>query len=134
MTRAVIAQKIESLRNCVERIESKKPFSAADLETNFDLQDIISVNIERAVQSCVDIAAHLLAEKKGPTPNTMAETFALLAQEGVISKQTAEALAKSVGLRNILVQEYSKTDWKIVASVANSHLDTFRDFAREILR
>ena len=130
MTQAVLVQKIESLRNCVERIESKKPFSAMVLETNFDLQDII----ERAVQSCVDIATHLLAEKKGPTPNTMAESFVLLAQEGVISKPTAETLAKSVGLRNILVQEYSKTNWKIVASVANSHLDTFRDFAREVLK
>lgn len=133
MTLDVLHQKIDSLRNCIERIESKKPFSAEDLRVNFDLQDIISINLERAVQTCVDIAAHLLAEKNGPSPTTMADSFIYLAQEKVISENISKSLVKSVGLRNLLVHEYSKIDWDIVASVANEHLDTFRDFSREIL-
>ena len=133
MTLDVLHQKIDSLRNCIERIESKKPFSAEDLRVNFDLQDIISINLERAVQTCVDIAAHLLAEKNGPSPTTMADSFIYLAQEKVISENISKSLVKSVGLRNLLVHEYSKIDWDIVASVANEHLDTFRDFSKEIL-
>lgn len=38
MTAEVIHQKIDSLRNCIERIESKKPFSADEIRKNFDLQ------------------------------------------------------------------------------------------------
>lgn len=133
MTVDVLNQKIESLRNCIERIESKKPFTAEDLRKNFDLQDIISINLERAVQTCVDIASHLLAENNGPTPVTMAQSFTLLADRKIISDEVSLALVKSVGLRNLLVHEYSKIDWNIVAKVANDHLDTFRNFAREIL-
>lgn len=133
MTIEVLHQKIESLRNCIQRIESKRPFSVDELKINFDLQDIISINLERAVQVCVDIASHLLAEKNGPTPSTMAESFVLLAQDNIISDSTAQALVKAVGLRNLLVHEYSKVNWNIVSSVANSHLDTFRVFAKEIL-
>ena len=133
MTLQVLSQKIESLRNCVERIESKKPFDASDLEKNFDLQDIISINLERAVQSCIDIATHILAENQGPTPSTMAEAFLFLSHLSIISTETSMALIKAVGLRNILVHEYSKVDWKIVSAVANSHLTTFKDFASEIL-
>ena len=133
MTSDVLNQKIESLRNCIERIESKKPFNAEDLRKNFDLQDIISINLERAVQTCVDIASHLLAENNGPTPVTMAQSFTLLADRKIISDDVSLALVKSVGLRNLLVHEYSKIDWNIVAKVANDHLDTFRNFAREIL-
>lgn len=133
MTVEVLHQKIDSLRNCIQRIDSKKPFSVDDLKSSFDLQDIISINLERAVQVCVDIASHILAERNGPTPTTMAESFILLAQNKIISDATAQDLVKSVGLRNLLVHEYSKIDWNIVATVANSHLDTFRDFAKEIL-
>lgn len=134
MTLDVLHQKIESLRNCIERIESKKPFTAEDLRKNFDLQDIISINLERAVQTCVNLASHLLAENNGPTPVTMAQSFTLLADKKIISEEVSSALVKSVGLRNLLVHEYSKIDWEIVARVANEHLDTFRNFAREILR
>lgn len=134
MTIEVLHQKIESLRNCIERIESKKPFAADDLRKDFDLQDIISINLERAVQVCVDLASHLLAESGGRTPTTMAESFVLLAEEKKISTEVARALVKSVGLRNLLVHEYSKIDWDIVAKVANDHLDTFRNFAKEILQ
>lgn len=134
MTLDVLHQKIESLRNCIERIESKKPFTAEDLRKNFDLQDIISINLERAVQTCVDLASHLLAENNGPTPVTMAQAFTLLADKKIISEEVSSALVKSVGLRNLLVHEYSKIDWEIVARVANEHLDTFRNFAREILQ
>ncbi|MFP5520387.1 MAG: type VII toxin-antitoxin system HepT family RNase toxin [Bdellovibrionia bacterium] len=133
MTTEVIYQKIESLRNCIERIESKKPFTADDLRKNFDLQDIISINLERAVQVSVDLASHLLAESGGKPPSTMAETFILLANENKISLNVAESLVKAVGLRNLLVHEYSKIDWDIVAKVANEHLDTFRKFAKEVL-
>lgn len=133
MTIEVIHQKIESLRNCIERIESKKPFTAEDLRKNFDLQDIISVNLERSVQVSVDLASHLLAERNGRTPTTMAESFILLADEKIISMETANSLVKSVGLRNLLVHEYSKIDWDIVARVANDHIDTFRIFVKELL-
>ncbi len=57
MKREIIDLKFDSLRRCLERIESKKPFQLEDLESNFDLQDIVSINLERAVQNSVDIAS-----------------------------------------------------------------------------
>jgi uncharacterized protein YutE (UPF0331/DUF86 family) len=134
MTRDVLNQKIDSLRNCIERIESKKPFDVTELTVNFDLQDIVSINLERAVQVCVDIASHVLAEKQGPSPSTMAESFVELSRAGIISAEVSQSMVKAVGLRNLLVHEYSKINWKIVSDVANLHLDSFREFAKEILQ
>ena len=62
MDRAVVEQKLESLRRCVLRIESKAPPTAEVLASDFDLQDIISLNLSRAVQLAVDIGAHLISE------------------------------------------------------------------------
>jgi hypothetical protein len=57
MNSDVINLKLESLRRCVARIHSKMPLTQDDLQTDCDLQDIVSVNLECAVQTCVDIAA-----------------------------------------------------------------------------
>jgi hypothetical protein len=44
MDREVIEQKLESLRRCVQRIETKSPTDAATLMTDIDLQDIVALN------------------------------------------------------------------------------------------
>ena len=49
MDREVIAQKLESLRHCLQRIESKCPADAQTLATDPDLQDIVALNLSRAV-------------------------------------------------------------------------------------
>jgi uncharacterized protein YutE (UPF0331/DUF86 family) len=57
MDREVIEQKLESLRHCVRRIESRCPADAQTLASDPDLQDIVALNLSRAVQVCVDIGA-----------------------------------------------------------------------------
>ena len=49
MNDQVILSKLTSLKRCVDRIQSKTPPTAADLNRDLDLQDIISLNLQRAV-------------------------------------------------------------------------------------
>ena len=56
MDKDVMNRKLESLRRCIARIESKRPITPDILRSNDDLQDIIALNLERAVQTCVDMA------------------------------------------------------------------------------
>lgn len=85
MDREIIEQKIESLRRCVERVRQKCPATADALASDDDAQDILTLNLTRAVQLCVDIGAHLIAERDNPAPDTMGQTFDVLAELGVIS-------------------------------------------------
>ncbi|MDZ7718328.1 MAG: HepT-like ribonuclease domain-containing protein [Balneolaceae bacterium] len=78
MDRRVIEEKLESLRRCYRRIEEKRPDSAEEFQDNYDLQDIVSVNIERAVQLCVDIGTHIIAESDYSAPSSLGETFEIL--------------------------------------------------------
>ena len=75
MDREVVEQKLESLRRCLRRIETKCPVESSTLITDIDLQDIISLNLSRAVQISVDIGAHLIAGMEVPPPDTMGQTW-----------------------------------------------------------
>lgn len=72
MDRRVVLDKLESLRRCIQRIESKRPDTLEALQADLDLQDILSLNLTRAVQVSVDVAAHLVADLDVPAPDTMA--------------------------------------------------------------
>ena len=56
MDREVIEQKIESLRRCVERVRQKTPATVAALANDSDAQDILTLNLTRAVQLCWTLA------------------------------------------------------------------------------
>lgn len=43
----------------MRRIEDKVPTDPAIFASDYDIQDIIAINLERVVQSCVDLAAHV---------------------------------------------------------------------------
>jgi uncharacterized protein YutE (UPF0331/DUF86 family) len=133
MDRDVILFKIESLDRCLDRVRSKVPAAAADLSEDLDSQDVIVLNLERAVQICVDLAAHMIAELKVRAPMTMSESFARLAKAGVIDKNLMERMQKAVGFRNIAVHEYETIDWNIVYSIITKNLDDFRDYAAVVL-
>ena len=51
MDETVILSKLDSLGRSVSRIHSKTPESATALIDDYDRQDIISINLERAVQT-----------------------------------------------------------------------------------
>ena len=132
MDREVVEQKLESLRRCLWRIETKCPTDAATLVADIDLQDIVSLNLSRAVQISGDIAAHLIAAMEVRPPDTMGQTFDLLAQEGVLNNELANSLKKAVGFRNIAVHNYESINWEIVHNIVKYHLADFSEFAKVV--
>ena len=133
MDREVIEQKLESLRRCLIRIGEKCPAAPDVLATDADAQDIVALNLTRAVQICVDIGAHLIAGKEMPSPETMGRTFDVLADLGYISPVLALRLKKAVGFRNIAVHNYEAIDWHIVHAIATRNLSDFSDFAKAVV-
>ena len=133
MDRQVIEQKLESLRRCLVRVSQKCPADAALLEQDADLQDILALNLTRAVQLSVDIAAHLIASREIPPPDTMGQSFDALAQAGIIRDSLAVRLKKAVGFRNIAVHQYEAIDWRIVHAICQHQLVDFQDFAKAVL-
>ena len=132
MDRDVVTAKLESLRRCVERVRARTPASAEELSTSDDAQDIICLNLERAVQACVDIAAHIVSNSECDVPDTMAGTFDALERQGILSRELAERMRRAVGFRNISVHAYQTLDWEIVHSIATQRLGDFVRFARAI--
>lgn len=132
MDREVIEQKLDSLQRCLRRIRDKCPADAKTLERDPDLQDIITLNLTRAIQLCVDIGAHRIAGMDIPPPDTMGFTFDALAQAGVIPANLAAQLKKAVGFRNVAVHNYTNIDWIIVHTIARHHLRDFTEFAKAI--
>ena len=130
----LIEQKLESLRRSILRVKEKCPKNADVLGNDYDAQDILSLNLTRAVQMCVDIGTHLVADSDFPPPGTMGKTFDILCEAGIISENLAGRMKKAVGFRNLAVHNYETINWAIVFSIATAHLQDFEEFAQSVAR
>jgi uncharacterized protein YutE (UPF0331/DUF86 family) len=134
MDHDIILRKLDSLARCVKRLEEKRPATLDELIQSIDIQDILSINLERAVQVSVDIGAHVIAGLSTPPPKTMGDVFSVLAAEKLIPEETSLALRKAVGFRNLSVHAYDQVDWERVFDIVHERLDDFRKFADAIAR
>lgn len=128
MDTLIAARKLDSLQRCLVRIRSKCPPTADALAGDVDAQDIIVLNLSRAVQLCVDLATHLLAGASQPPPETMGQAFEQLVPACGLDADLARTLRKAVGFRNLAVHSYAHIDWAIVHTIASKHLEDFGRF------
>ncbi len=80
-----------------------------------------------AIEGCTRAAQHVISSEGLGMPQSNADALRLLGKSGVIGPDLAEAIARAVGFRNVLVHEYADVDDSVV--VANlsllSELDAF---------
>lgn len=132
MDAGVINDKLDSLMRCTARIEDWQPSSLEALQANVDQQDILTLNLTRAVQLCVDIATHITTAAGSSKPATMGESFRQLRELGVLDQYLSEQLQAAVGFRNVAVHSYRRISWEIVYRVSLDSPDQFREFTRQI--
>lgn len=128
----VIFAKIGNIQNCLRRIQQTTNLDPNRLD-NFDAQDIFALNLQRAVQAAIDLAAHIVASEGLGLPDSLRDHFRLLQQAGIISPALTEKMIAMVGFRNIAVHNYQKLDLDILKSILQHNLGDLETFCRAIL-
>jgi uncharacterized protein YutE (UPF0331/DUF86 family) len=126
--------KLSELHDRIERVKSHCPANVELLRKNRDALDLVSFNLMLAVQSCADIAAHLIADEGWPSAANLAASFNRLRDEGVISASTAAVLGRAVGLRNVVAHGYAGINPAMVYDAATSGVGDLEAFAQEVAR
>ncbi|MCA9600284.1 MAG: DUF86 domain-containing protein [Myxococcales bacterium] len=134
VNRDLLAAKLAELAERVERAQKHCPESVEELSKDADALDLVSFNLMLAVQTCADVASHIIADEGWPVARTLAEGFHRLRDHGVLTPETAEALCRAVGLRNVVVHGYAGVNPTMVHSAATQGLNDLRAFAREVAR
>ena len=119
--RDILLAKIASIQKCLHRIR-KVTSGAPETLNDPDIEDIFVLNLQRAVQAAIDLAAHLVADEKIGLPASLKENFTLLESRQIIDAQLSKHLQSMVGFRNIAVHDYQQLDLAILKSILEHRL------------
>lgn len=129
----VILNKITIIERCINRIHEVYEGNPDNLK-DFTKQDSIILNIQRACEASIDLAMHIISERKLGVPKTSRESFKLLQEAGLIDATLAKTLMNMVGFRNIAVHDYQALKLDILQAILNTHIDDFKVFTKVVLR
>jgi uncharacterized protein YutE (UPF0331/DUF86 family) len=125
----IVAGKIRNLRECVQRLRQVDPGTLVAIEADQLLQESLVLNVQRACQTAIDLATHLVqVERLGP-PNDSRDAFRRLEAAGRLPRELSANLQAMVGFRNIAVHRYHELDLAVLRSILDHRLGDFVAFA-----
>lgn len=129
----VILNKITTIERCVNRIHEVYEGNPENLK-DFTKQDSIILNIQRACEASIDLAMHIVSERKLGVPKASREGFKLLQEAHIIDSSLAKTLMNMVGFRNIAVHDYQALKVDILEAILDKHIDDFKQFTQVVLQ
>jgi len=128
----VVLAKTASIQKCLRRIKEVTGLNPDSLD-EINKQDIFVLNLQRAVQSTIDLAAHVIASEGLGVPDTIRDNFLCLEQGGIIGRDLSRRRQAMVGFRNIAIHDYQAINIEILKTILGKHLKDLEEFYTEIL-
>lgn len=125
----VVLSKINIIKNCMMAIEKA---TLKEKDEDFQLS-IYELNLQRAIQACIDLANVMISKEGLGLPNTYRQSFEILHRHQIVDAALASKLISMVGFRNISVHDYGQIKPEIVRSIVVNHLSDFEVFYTLIL-
>ena len=114
----VLLNKAAIIERCIRRL--REEVEACPDYDDFTHLDALTLNIERACQAAIDMAMHVVAERRLGVPQSSAGAFVLLEREGLIDSELSKSLRGMAGFRNVAVHQYDELDLDILRWVVES--------------
>jgi uncharacterized protein YutE (UPF0331/DUF86 family) len=85
-----------------------------------------------AIQECIDLGAHWVADEGWAPPDDAGSTFDVLADRGVIARPVADGLRAAAGLRNRIAHGYAMLDYRRVQEESRAGIRPVRLFLEAV--
>jgi len=125
--RDVVLAKVAAIQKCLRRIKDVTGLDPDRLD-ELNTQDIFILNLQRAIQSTIDLATHVVASEGLGIPDTIRGNFVLLENAKIITKTLSKKMQSMVGFRNIAIHDYQTLDVDILKAILSKNLKDLEQF------
>ena len=130
----IVRSKIAHIQHSLQRLREKQSVSLRELQSNQDIQDVVLHNLQNAIQGCLDLSSHIIADEGWAIPPTQAGLFQVLSDHKIITPEQAVKMKAMVGFRNIIVHEYAVINVDKVHDILVHSLQDFDKFCQQVIR
>jgi uncharacterized protein YutE (UPF0331/DUF86 family) len=131
--KTLILRKLAELEEYLGQVKEYASTTVNRYSKDWKVQRIVERTLQMMIETCADIAGHIISDKGYRVPTTYADTFRVLYENGILNKELFETMEKMAKFRNIIVHHYDKVDTEIVIGILKKDLKDFSAYKDAII-
>jgi len=132
--KTLLLRKCAELEEYVEQIKEYTNVSAEQYSKEWRTQRIVERTLQMMIESCADIAGHIISDRGYRVPTSYGDTFRVLYEKDILTKDLLETMEKISKFRNIIVHHYDRIAPEIIVNILRKDLDDFLIFKNAIIK
>jgi uncharacterized protein YutE (UPF0331/DUF86 family) len=131
--KGVVLRKLSELEMYLQQIREFSGISLQVYKADWRTQRIVERTLQMMIETCADIANHIVSDRGMRVPTGYADTFCVLMENAVINADLFGIMGKMAKFRNVVVHQYEGVDAEIVIAILTKHLNDFERYREAIL-
>lgn len=128
----LVRRKLSRLNMYLEKLKPISQKSLEEYKSEFYLKSSAERLIQLIVECAIDINNHVVVETNNRPPEDYSVSFIRASEVDLISRDLAEKLKGSAGMRNILVHEYMDIDDGKVYNALSLAIKDYKEYLRQV--
>jgi len=131
--KTLMLRKLSNLDKYLDQIGEYACITMEGYRGDWKVQRIVERTLQMMIETCLDISGHIIADGKFRVPETYADAFRILVENGILSEAHLDAYEKMARFRNIVVHDYERIDPEIVMGLLKNDLQNFEEFKTSVV-
>ena len=131
--KTLILRKLAELEEYLEQIKEYKDITIEQYSKDWKTQRVVERTIQMMIEVCVDIAEHIISDRGYRIPTSYADTFRVLSEKDILTKELFNTMEKIAKFRNIVVHNYDRIVAEIVVDILRKNLNDFLSYRDAII-
>lgn len=132
--REIIERLLGLLEGYLNDLKSVQGLSFDEYASDIRIKRFVERTLQIAVEACLDMGWHIIADEGLPEAETNRDVFKVLADARVIDREIVPSLQQMASFRNLIVHDYGKIDDEIVFGILKRRLVDFDSYAGMIAK
>jgi len=132
--KTLVLRKLAEIEEYLEQIQEYADVSAEQYSREWRTQRIIERTLQMMIETCADIAGHIISDRGYRVPTSYADTFRVLYEKDILTKDLFDTMEKISKFRNIIVHQYDRIAPEIVVTILKKDLNDFLIFKGVIVK
>jgi uncharacterized protein YutE (UPF0331/DUF86 family) len=132
--KTLLLRKLAEVEEYLNQIKEYASTGAEQYSKEWRIQRIVERTLQMMIESCADIAGHIISDRGYRIPTSYADTFRVLYEKDILTKDLYETMEKMSTFRNIIVHHYDRIDPEIVVGILKKDLNDFLAFKNVVIK
>lgn len=134
LNKEFVEKKVSLIEEDIKRLKDFGNMTAEEIFLNYEKQATVERLMERIIARAIDINQYLIRQlNKDVIPQNYRQTFLILFDLGIYDEKFGERISKSIGIRNVLIHDYDKIDFKLLYSSISDCISDYIKYCNYII-